>query len=581
MSERLLHDVSNSLDAATTALAHPTTTARMRSTHTLSILPRLGNNDPVYTRIDNGQMRKRFNWRFVGVGVAVLFCVVWALGPRARRERVFDVVNPYPRPVPPSEFDLDNMPRPPTPPTPPKPVHDDTVPPAPPTPPTPPSTPLTFQTDPDPTKTVHCTAPHSPSSPLVQWALMIDAGSTGSRIHIYKFHNCRPAPEYEYEVFKMTQPGLSKFAGDPDGAARSLDPLLEEALATVPEALRGCTPVAVKATAGLRLLGAGQSAEILAAVRGRLVAKYPFSVVKKDGVAIMEGKDEGVYAWMTANYLLNTIRTGGESSYAVLDLGGASTQIVFEPTFSKPDATLEDGEHKYRLEFSGRQHVLYQHSYLGYGLMSARKSVHRLVDFMHSPGGHDAREIANPCLAQGTTREVEVEDAAGTRKVTMTGADVGSFEACNRIVELVMAKNAICHVKPCSFNGVYQPSLLDTFPTGKILLLSYFYDRLSPLLPAGDLTLPVSTFATFAERVCRGAPSWREHWGNNPEAMAELEDRPEHCLDLTFMHALLRLGYEFGTDREVRMAKKVDDTELGWCLGATIALLDGTLECTA
>jgi len=27
-------------------------------------------------------------------------------------------------------------------------------------------------------------------------------------------------------------------------------------------------------------------------------------------------------------------------------------------------------------------HVLYQHSYMGYGLMRARKHVHQLVDFM-------------------------------------------------------------------------------------------------------------------------------------------------------------------------------------------------------
>lgn len=160
-----------------------------------------------------------------------------------------------------------------------------------------------------------------------------------------------------------------------------------------------------------------------------------------------------MYAWITANYLLDTIRSGtpaGTASYAVLDLGGASTQIVFKPTFADASATLEEGEHKYRLAFGGREHVLYQHSYLGYGLMHARKSVHRLVDFMHRPGGAgtggDAtREIANPCLAQGTTRVVGVEDAhadEGARNVTMVGADVGSFEACNRIVELVMAKHA-------------------------------------------------------------------------------------------------------------------------------------------
>lgn len=47
------------------------------------------------------------------------------------------------------------------------------------------------------------------------------------------------------------------------------------------------------------------------------------------------------------------------------------------------------------------------------------------------------------------------------------------------------------------------------------------------------------------------------------------------------MHALLRLGYEFGAERNVRIEKKVEGTELGWCLGATIALLDGHLECRA
>ena len=104
---------------------------------------------------------------------------------------------------------------------------------------------------------------------------------------------------------------------------------------------------------------------------------------------------------------------------------------------------------------------------------------------------------------------------------------------------------------------------------------------MAPLLPAENRTLPISTFATFAERVCLGPTSWAEHWGDNADAMAELQDRPEHCLDLTFMHALLRLGYELEAGREVLIAKKVDETELGWCLGATIALLHGTLECTA
>lgn len=46
--------------------------------------------------------------------------------------------------------------------------------------------------------------------------------------------------------------------------------------------------------------------------------------------------------------------------------------------------------------------------------------------------------------------------------------------------------------------------------------------------------------------------------------MAELSDRPEYCLDLTFMYSLLSLGYELDEEREVWMGKKVEGVELGW-----------------
>ena len=112
-----------------------------------------------------------------------------------------------------------------------------------------------------------------------------------------------------------------------------------------------------------------------------------FKLLEKDGVTIMDGKDEGVYAWITANYLLGTIKADTPKdtpTYAVLGLGGASTQIVFEPMFSSLDTALEPGENKCDLKFGGRAQVLYQHLYFGYGLMRARKHVHSLVDFMAS-----------------------------------------------------------------------------------------------------------------------------------------------------------------------------------------------------
>ena len=61
--------------------------------------------------------------------------------------------------------------------------------------------------------------------------------------------------------------------------------------------------------------------------------------------------------------------------------------------------------------------------------------------------------------------------------------------------------------------------------------------------------------------------------------MEELEDHPEYCLDLTFMHALLHLGYKFGDSREVTIGKNIKDTELGWCTRVTITMVGGDLKC--
>lgn len=161
----------------------------------------------------------------------------------------------------------------------------------------------------------------------------------------------------------------------------------------------------------------------------------------------------GVYAWITANYLLGKIGEGAKSrdTLAVMDLGGASTQIVFEPSFpAKSKDAFAEGDHKYLLNFQGREHTLYQHSYLGYGLMRARRSVHNLVGFTYSFGQSDldweefseSNQVPNPCLTKGSNRLVEL-DPPGRKAVSvmMHGAN-GGFEACNRVVELVMAKDA-------------------------------------------------------------------------------------------------------------------------------------------
>ncbi|RIA99248.1 nucleoside phosphatase family-domain-containing protein [Glomus cerebriforme] len=436
----------------------------------------------------------------------------------------------------------------------------------------------------------HCTVPH-PGRPLIQYALMLDAGSTGSRIHVYRFNYCKASPELEDEIFAHIEPGLSSYGANPEAAANSLNELMEIALKNVPKELYHCTPVAVKATAGLRLLGLEKSERILEAVREHLDTNYPFPIVEKDGVVIMDGKDEGVYAWITVNYLLDTLGSGKKlPTAAIFDLGGGSTQIVFEP---ETRFEVAPGEHKYELEYGGHKYILYQHSYLHYGLMEARKAIKRFMAKLWISTSSDKKNnvvpgvaaskldisddhIPHPCLPKNYTEEFPLSDVLHSRDedaITIVGTGAGHAQ-CRFIVEQVLNKTTECPLSPCSFNGIYQPSLDVTFSVHDIYAFSYFYDRVSPLGIPTDFSL--KELRDLTDAVCEGNDNQFSHL---PEAMKEIKKNPHYCMDLTFIYGLLHIGYEIPLDREVKIAKKIKGIETGWCLGAAIAVLDQNLWC--
>ncbi|KAI8084100.1 nucleoside phosphatase GDA1/CD39 [Gilbertella persicaria] len=399
---------------------------------------------------------------------------------------------------------------------------------------------------------------------------MIDAGSSGSRVHVYRFKKCNGDPELEDEVFHMLEPGLSSYPNNPQAAAESLKELMDIAVKSVPKEKQGCTPIAVKATAGLRLLGQEKSDRILNAVR-KYLETYPFPIAGEHGVEVMDGKDEGVYAWITVNYLLGKLKkTQLGQSAAIFDLGGASTQIVFEPMFDVPTESMSEGEHKYQLDYQNITHNLYQHSYLGYGLKEARKQIKAAMIDTWASVASIAGKVYHPCLPLDYQEDIELKN--GTQ-IQLVGTGAG-HAACRGIVEKVFNKDKLCELAPCAFDGIYQPPITDTFKDRDLYVFSFFYDLTQPLGMPSEFS--VRELGELTERVCRGETKPFQHV---PKAIQLLQDTPSYCLDLTYIHNLLKYGYDIPNDRLVRTAKKIRGAETGWCLGASIAMLDENKLC--
>ncbi|KAI3406205.2 GDA1 [Candida oxycetoniae] len=427
----------------------------------------------------------------------------------------------------------------------------------------------------------------------VDYVIMVDAGSTGSRIHVYEFNTCFQPPKLLSEEFRMLNPGLSSFDTDTVGAAKSLDPLLKAALEKVPKDKQKCTPIAVKATAGLRLLGEGKSKAILEQVRTHLEENYPFAVVPGDGISILDGKDEGVYAWVTANYLLGNI--GHKEKFptaAIFDLGGGSTQIVFEPDYKDPFPVEE--ETKYDFKFGDHDFTLYQFSHLGFGLMQGRNKINSLViknfqkdndkdenisklkKYSSKKEAQSATaevDIVNPCIspnqiAKNVLVEISEEEFY---IVNMKGSSKATGAQCRFLAEKTLNKDLSCNTKPCSFNGVHQPSLTRAFnKNSDMFVFSFFYDRTNPIGMPSSFT--VEELRDLTKAVCEGDSLWSDVFMK--DHITKLNEEPQWCLDLSFITAMLHTGYDIPLSRELKTAQTIDNNELGWCLGASLPLLD-------
>ena len=237
-----------------------------------------------------------------------------------------------------------------------------------------------------------------------------------------------------------------------------------------------------------------------------------------------------------------------------------------------PTSQLAPGDHEYILTFAGHTYTLYQHSHLNYGLMEARKAIHRHVYYstLGSGSKSDTDIIVNPCLPPRMDVHVKIQE----NKVHMVGPTHPSPFQCRAIAETILNKTAHCALVPCAFNGVHMPKLADAFPhTDDIYLFSYFYDRTQPLGVPSSFSL--SELRQLTKQVCSGPDTW-DVFEAIQGAKEELKEiGPEWCLDLNFIDALLVTGYEFNLERAVKSVKKVDGNELGWCLGASLPLLDG------
>ncbi|CAE7383379.1 APY1 [Symbiodinium natans] len=376
------------------------------------------------------------------------------------------------------------------------------------------------------------------------FAVVLDAGSTGTRVHIYCFGGgdlCAAGSE----VVRKTRPGLNT-CSEPTCLSSLLQPLLSEVTLQVPTPLLATTPLAVRATAGFRLLSRTQVDFLLDGIQD-LVRQH---ALLNSTVEVMGGDDEGCLQWIAVNSLLGAFEKAGAPA-AVFELGGASAQMTYavQPfRLSKVSQELQAGYiRELRPSGSDSSIPIYQHSYLGYGILAIRTKMFEEAIALQAAD-------SNPCLPTSFYMEYT------SQQRTFRGRGAADQARCAELFRRILQPGRSCSQETapedvhCAFGGAWPgpgyKSSLDTGGRPKLVACSFFFWCLQDvgIIPVNTSHAEVTpqVYLEQAEKACSLSSSDLDsaYPGLSAERASWL------CSELTYVYILLTFGFGVEAGRE-------------------------------
>jgi len=397
-----------------------------------------------------------------------------------------------------------------------------------------------------------CVIATTKSDATFEFAVVIDAGSTSNRVMVYRWPK-RASPESELRqietlIREKVSPSLDVLQNNNTGLKAIVTSMVSIAKNKVPQDLQSITSIYFFATAGMRMVIESKANTLFGSIDNWLSDKSisPFKYEKGHGARILSGEEEGAFMWISVNYLLGVFKPGSTAqTTGTIELGGASTQIAFEP----------DGQqildNKFPLRVLGRRFSLYVHSYLYYGLDYVVIWINENLALAKLSNPQQ-----NPCMVAGDTTK-----AKDGKTITGTG-DPGKCQLIlNKFVYKVSER---CYAKPCAVGTTYQPTI---HKEEKLMVLGAFYYSLKDLKALGsDGKVNLNDVLAKAEAYCRMSYKDIEtNFGLKAEFISKV------CIANLYLVKLLNRGYGISMDtNQLIAANKINDQELSWSMGALL-----------
>ncbi|KAE8716094.1 putative apyrase 5 [Hibiscus syriacus] len=401
------------------------------------------------------------------------------------------------------------------------------------------------------------------SAESTEFGIIIDGGSTGTRIHVFRYGVDRS----KNLVFDFKEgsdslkvnPGLSAYVEQPEAVLGSLEELLKFGRKKVPKELWGETEIWLMATAGLRLLDVELQEQILEECRKVLrVSGFKFH---DEWASVITGSDEGVYAWVVANYALGTLGGDPLDTTGIIELGGASAQVTFVSNEFMPSKFLRS------IKFGNFTYNLYSHSFLHFGQNVAHESLRELLikgDFSPAADSLHNEVYIDPCTPKGylpQSSNLSLGFMAEKSKYTSELQAMGNFSECRSVALRLLHKGKEkCYSYCCYLGSVFMPKL-----QGKFLATENFFYT--------SKFFKLRQRAFLLDLMMAGQHFCGEDWSKLKKKHQSLDEEEllRYCFSSAYIVALLHDSLGIALDDErISFANQVENIQLDWALGAFI-----------
>ncbi|KAI6176408.1 hypothetical protein M3Y97_00794800 [Aphelenchoides bicaudatus] len=417
------------------------------------------------------------------------------------------------------------------------------------------------------------------------YGIVIDAGSTGSRLFLYSFSggseteliNVLPVKDENGEdVVKKVTPGLSSFENQPDAAPEHIKPLLNYASKYIPVEQQPYTPVFIFATAGMRLLTKEKQDTITNALRTKL-PEFTNLQIMSEHIQVIDGKWEGIYSWIAVNYVLGKFKASAkstntqavrETSAGMIDMGGASVQIAFElpqnTAFNKDALNAVnlgciDNDNRF-------SYNLFVTTFLGFGVNEGLKKYEQtLVPKVTVPPNSSSLSVPyvkDNCLPDKFMKVTSAEN--GTEFLRL---GTGNWDSCvSEIVGILKKAGECTSALKCFFDGVEAPPV--DLSSIELYGFSEYWYSMHDVLALGGI-YHHDIFEKGARKFCTTA--WEKIKADKGYPNADVGRLEGQCFKSAWIHAILHDGFHVNElKHKFQTALRIRDQEVQWALGALL-----------